>query len=621
LAGTILLVYLHVLLVPNMATVADSLLYAVVAVTYAVLSTLALRMFYRPDSRVSLGLVFLALDVLLFGLAIWCTGAETSWLFFLPLVRVADQTFTTVRRAVGFAIYGVLVYAGLVGMMELTGRDVDMGVQAAKMAILLIIGLHISAAALTAWKIRARQEAATQQSRELIVALRQKSTALEHMSVEARAASEAKGRFLANMSHEIRTPMNGIVGMVELVLASDLTDDQAELLQHAHDATHSLRGVINDILDFSKIEAGKLDIEHRAYDLREALDSTLSNLRPRAQDKQLSLERDVADSVPRQVLGDAGRLSQVLSNLVGNAIKFTEAGRVSVHVDVGTHSEDQVELHVTVSDTGIGIADERPEHIFDSFAQADESTTRLFGGTGLGLTICSQLVRLMGGRIWLESEPGSGSAFHFTIACGKSEGSTAEPLGSTSPPLSREGMHATPAVGDTDSLLSDTARRLLSQVHSLVDSQPADESNLNQRSERQLRILLAEDNRVNQFVAQRMLLSWGHTVDTVDHGQAALDALQEGTYDVVLMDVSMPVMGGLEAAREQRDRESRDGGHVHIVAMTANAMRGDRELCLHAGMDDYLSKPIQAGLFFEALERVELAPLATTLPSDPDSGS
>ncbi|MFT7464460.1 MAG: signal transduction histidine kinase/CheY-like chemotaxis protein [Pseudohongiellaceae bacterium] len=568
------MVWLHVLLVPDSGLLADALTFSTTAALFSVLSWCALKWFYRPGGESILALAFLALDVCLFGLAIWSTGAEKSWLFFLPVVRVADQTYTTVRRVLGFTILGVLVYGALVLLMIAANRPVQPGVEITKLVVLLLIGLHISATALTAEQLRGRMVAAIYKSRELILELKDKSAQLLKSNDEAQEASRAKSEFLASMSHEIRTPMNGILGMVELALVSDVTVEQAELLNTARSSTHSLLRVINDILDFSKVEAGKLDLESRPFDLRSTVSITCKSLAHKAKEKQITLRWAVDEAVPQVVVGDSGRLSQVLVNLAGNALKFTEVGSIDIAVEVSRQEQDELLLRLSVTDTGMGISEDKQRQIFEAFTQADGSTTRQFGGTGLGLSISTQLVALMGGKLTVESTVGQGSCFQFSVLCG---------LVSAQDDVPAAELPHVPAVQPTQS-----------SVLQLVSARP-------------LHLLLVEDNKVNQLVAIRMLSAWGHRVDVADNGQLALEFLEYSTVDAVLMDVAMPVMDGLEATRKLREQEQANGSpHLFVVAMTANAMMGDRERCLEAGMDNYVTKPIQAELLFAAVEQVVL---------------
>jgi signal transduction histidine kinase/DNA-binding NarL/FixJ family response regulator len=615
--------------------------------SYALLTWCVLILFLKRDPPIDLTLPALAGDFFIWTLAIYASGAERSWLFFIPLLRVSDQTQTSFRRSAWFAIYGTLCYAAmLLWVVFVDGRDVLLQAAIAKLAFLFFGGLYVSLASRTSEARREQSRAAIHLARESIVRLMDQGNSLREERMKAEEANAAKSEFLANMSHEMRTPLQGVIGMLQLAIDDEPTERRARHLETAKRSAEVLLGTIDDILDFSKIEARKIELEPIYFSLRHLLSEIMKPLGVTAAARGLALSYFVQPDVADSVWGDPLRLRQVIVNLVGNAIKFTPTGEVTVRVT----RVDEL-LHFEVRDTGIGIEPEVRRRIFEPFAQADSSHTRRFGGTGLGLAIVARLLETMGGSVEVDSTVGSGSVFTFSVKM------SSDPVGAMpqrkawesalagrsvliveKPDLSRaciaeilrsRGVFASAcataaeapdgrfACAVTDDVTLPIEPRViiaspLAHVdHPLQVSRPVGERELIDAvgvalgltveqtefvrdrptpASRSMRILLVEDNEVNQEFVSETLRRLGHSVQIESDGEQALTRLAAEEFDLILMDVQMPGIDGLEVTR--RFRES--GKRTPIVAVTAHSGREERENCLAAGMNAVLTKPLYA---------------------------
>ena len=536
---------------------------------YALLSWLVLRLGHGRTGRIDLSVVFMHVDVLMWLVILnhiehGHTEHGHPAYAYLLLVRVADQVGFGFRRALYFAHVVVLTYLGYAAFMVVHDPAVvPWADRLTTAAIMYLIGIYLAFTGSVMERLRNRLREAVRAGHELVDRLEQKTQALEVQTqdlerarLQAEQASRAKSQFLAMISHEIRTPMNGILGTTELLLDTALTPPQRQYARIAYRSATALLALIDDVLDLSRVESGKLTLRPTSVDVRALVDDAVETMAPTARGKPVQVGASVAPQVPERVQADPVRLRQLLMNLLHNAVKFTERGRVDVEVAVAKDAPDGPWLRLSVRDTGIGIAPEHLDSVFDAFTQADASTTRRHGGSGLGLAIVRELAELMGGRVAVRSRLGEGSTFEVAV-----------PLAAGAPVPTAE-----PEPLDTSGLFA--------------------------------RVLLAEDDPVNQMVIEQMLLKLGCAVQVVGDGVAACEAASRGHYDLLFMDLHMPARDGADAAREiRREERVRGASRLPIVALSADTLAATIERSLAAGMDDYVVKPVTIATLATAVER------------------
>lgn len=541
---------------------------------YALLAWLLLRLGHGRSGRVDLNLLLFHLDVL-----VWLPNLhflEQGQLFFayFLLVRVVDQAGDGFRRALYFNHVVTLAYLGYSAWVSLADpAQAHWPDRLGIAATLYLLGLYLASTGVVAERLRRRTRDAVHAARSLVESLDQKARALQAQAAElevarrqAEQASLAKSQFLAVTSHEFRTPMNGILGAAELLMGTPLSPTQQRYVRTAHRSAQALLALIDDVLDLSRIEAGRMTLRIEDVDLRGLVADAVDLVALAARAKPLSLSASVAPRIPERVRADPTRLRQLLVNLLHNAVKFTDRGRVQLDVALLADAPDALRLRFAVHDTGRGIAADQLDKIFEAFTQVDASPTRRHGGSGLGLAIVRDIATLMGGQVGVESRPGDGSTFWVDLPVAPSAAAPAT-VGPTS---------GDAAVDDDDEDEDDGAA---------------------------VSVLLAEDDPVNQLVGREMLKMLGCEVDVVDDGAAACAAVRTGRYDLVFMDCHMPVMDGFEATRRIRESARAGSRRLPIVALTADALASDRERCLHAGMDDFLTKPVSSSQLAATIER------------------
>jgi two-component system sensor histidine kinase/response regulator len=672
-----------------------------VLMAYSLAAWMILYLFWERVRVVDLSDVFLVCDLVVLMFVVYVSGANRSMLWIVFAARVADQVAMTFRRALVFAHLGPLAYAVLIiYVVRVEHRPVDWGLEFCKLLFLYILCLYMSITARTAQSRRRKFSEARRIAERAVREAAERQQALEDALTRLETANRAKSEFLANVSHEIRTPLNSVIGTSDALLDSPLSREQRDMLSVVRESAASLTLLVDDLLDLARLEARRVSIETIPMRLREILTSTVRMFAVRAHQQGLELVCHVARDVPDALLGDPHRLRQVLTNLLGNAVKFTSKGEVVLRVELDDREapdSESVRLRCSVRDSGIGIPASRQHAIFEAFTQVDGSSTRRYGGTGLGLTIAADLVALMGGRLWVNSEEGLGSTFTFlaTFGRGAADPPSRAPWGArpitalvadpsdaartsaaeilagwgaqvleaksfsaataaldladarrrpvdlalvdaSLPGLDGPALAARLGAGPgtvnrlvllirahqqtadaeralalgatflvkpvTAPTLSDVIAPLFAEVPAGGPTAPAP------HPARPLRILIVDDHVVNQAVASAPLRKWGHAVAVASNGAEALQRLATEPYDLVLMDLQMPLMDGLQATRAIRENESGTARRVPIVAMTARAMDEDRERCRAAGMDGLITKPLDQRELFATLER--LAPPA-----------
>jgi len=683
-------VYLNNRFLLHLDSNADWLRITIVLAVYCAISWPLIALLHERV-KADVSLLFLILDIPIWTLAIYYSGAERSWLFFILFLRVADQAQTGFRRALGFVMFGTFCYASmLIWVVSVDGHAVPDSIALAKIAFVFAGGLYV---ALTSRGVELRRgylANAIRKSRELIRRLETQSIELAAARQRAEEASAAKSEFLANMSHEMRTPLHGIIGMLQLAIDTETSAERARQLEMARRSAETLLATIGDILDFSKIEARRLELEPVYFSMRQLITDTLKTLGITAAEKGLTLAFAVSPEVPDRLWGDPLRIRQIVVNLVGNALKFTNRGDVVVRVSCEVMAVDRVTIGFEVRDTGVGIDPSRRHLIFDPFAQADSSHSRRYGGSGLGLAIVARLLEAMGGMVTFESEQGKGSTFRFVLPM------PCEPVGTAPAPEWESALAGMRVLliepnATTRAILAETLRvhGMVPESYATLDgalqpsiraayacvvadanilattpwippvpvvritsplapayhggvlvTRPVGERELldaigvalgaaertvtytlERRPEvaRPLRVLVVDDNVVNQEFAAEAVRRLGHVVTTLESGAEALDVLAKRTFDVILLDIQMPGLDGLEVACRFRTMETRRsrGTRTPIVAVTAHTTREDRDRCTAAGFDAVLTKPATQSTLGAIIREVTGTAMPATIPAAP----